>query len=140
MTGLNEMVVVLKGFILHEGKVLIVQRANDDEVGGGTWELAGGKIHFGEDLEAALLREIQEEVGLDVTAERILYATTFQTHATRQVVILTYLCKSDHHEVVLSEEHIDYCWSTKERVRELLTPAILHDFERNKVFLLEEWV
>lgn len=79
MTGLNEMVVVLKGFILHEGKVLIVQRANDDEVGGGTWELAGGKIHFGEDLEAALLREIQEEVGLDVTAERILYATTSQT-------------------------------------------------------------
>jgi 8-oxo-dGTP diphosphatase len=109
-------------------------------VGGGTWELAGGKIHFGEDLEAALLREIQEEVGLDVTAERILYATTFQTHATRQVVILTYLCKSAHHEVVLSEEHIDYCWSTKERVRELLPPSILHDFERNKVFLLEEWV
>jgi 8-oxo-dGTP pyrophosphatase MutT (NUDIX family) len=88
MTSLNEIVVVLKGFILHKGKVLTVQRAHDDEVGGGTWELVGGQIHFGEDLEAALLREIQEEVGLDVTVERILYATTFQTHVTRQVVIL----------------------------------------------------
>jgi len=48
-------VVVLKGFILHKGKVLTVQRAHDDEVGGGTWELVGGQIHFGEDLEAALL-------------------------------------------------------------------------------------
>lgn len=60
----------MKGFILHKGKVLTVQRAHDDEVGGGTWELVGGQIHFGEDLEAALLREIQEEVGLDVTVER----------------------------------------------------------------------
>jgi 8-oxo-dGTP diphosphatase len=140
MTSLNEIVVVLKGFILHKGKVLTVQRAHDDEVGGGTWELVGGKIRFGEDLEAALLREIQEEVGLDVTVERILYATTFQTHATRQVVILTYLCKSDHHEVFLSQEHIDYRWSTKEQSRKLLPPAILHDFERNAVYSLEEWI
>jgi 8-oxo-dGTP pyrophosphatase MutT (NUDIX family) len=68
MTSLNEMVVVLKGFILHKGKVLMVQRAHDDEVDGGTWELVGGQIHFGEDLEAALLREIQEEVGWHIVS------------------------------------------------------------------------
>jgi 8-oxo-dGTP pyrophosphatase MutT (NUDIX family) len=51
MISLNEIVVVLKGFILHKGKVLTVQRAHDDEVGGGTWELVGGQIRFGEDLE-----------------------------------------------------------------------------------------
>ncbi|MGZ0085705.1 hypothetical protein ACWNXI_09045 [Caldibacillus thermoamylovorans] len=38
----KNIVVVLKGLILHKGTVLVVQRAPDDEVGGGTWELVGG--------------------------------------------------------------------------------------------------
>ncbi|OQO98407.1 DNA mismatch repair protein MutT, partial [Geobacillus sp. 44B] len=111
MTNANKMVVVVKGLILYEGKVLIVQRAKDDEIGGGTWELVGGKVEFGEDLETALVREIKEEVGLDVTVEKILYAITFKTDPTRQVVILTYLCRSNNRDVVLSKEHIDYRWS-----------------------------
>ncbi|WP_017435402.1 NUDIX hydrolase [Saccharococcus caldoxylosilyticus] len=138
MTNANKMVVVVKGLILYEGKVLIVQRAKDDEIGGGTWELVGGKVEFGEDLETALVREIKEEVGLDVTVEKILYATTFKTDPTRQVVILTYLCRSNNRDVVLSKEHIDYRWSTKEQLRLLLTPEIISDFERNNVFSLEE--
>jgi 8-oxo-dGTP diphosphatase len=138
MTNANKLVVAVKGLILHQGKVLIVQRANDDEIGGGTWELVGGKIEFGEDLEAALVREIKEEVGLDVTVEKILYVTTFKTDPTRQVVILTYLCRSNNRDVVLSKEHIDYRWSTKEQLRLLLTPEIISDFEKNNVFSLEE--
>ncbi|SFD00146.1 8-oxo-dGTP diphosphatase [Bacillus sp. OV322] len=49
MTNPNKIVVALKGVIVNEGKVLIVQREKDDEIGGGTWECAGGKIEFGED-------------------------------------------------------------------------------------------
>jgi 8-oxo-dGTP diphosphatase len=69
---------------------------------------------------------------------QILYATTFKTDPTRQVVILTYLCRSNNRDVVLSKEHIDYRWSTKEQLRLLLTPEIISDFEKNNVFSLEE--
>lgn len=138
MTNVNKLVVAVKGVILNEGKVLIVKRANDDEIGGGTWECVGGKIEFGEDLESALVREINEEVGLNVTVERILYATTFKTDPTRQVVILTYLCRSNNKKIVLSMEHIDYQWSTKDQLKLLLAPEIMNDFERNNVFSLEE--
>ncbi|WP_217269775.1 NUDIX hydrolase [Neobacillus endophyticus] len=137
---MNSIVVVVKGLILHNGKVLIVKRAAEDEVGGGTWECAGGKIEFGEELEAALRREIKEEVGLDVTFDRILYATTFNTHPSRQVVILTYLCHGDHQEVSLSKEHSAYKWTTKDQLRYLLSPGIVSDFEKNKVFDLPELV
>ncbi|MEB3751580.1 NUDIX domain-containing protein [Geobacillus sp. FSL W8-0032] len=135
----KNIVVVLKGLILHKGTVLIVQRAPDDEVGGGTWELVGGGMRFGEELEAALIREIEEEVGLTVTVKKVLYAATFQTHPTRQVVILTYLCTSEQHEVILSKEHIHYCWATKDEARQLLPPTIVYDFEKNGVFSLAEW-
>jgi 8-oxo-dGTP diphosphatase len=137
MTNGNQMIVVVKGLILNEGKVLIVKRSNEDKIGGGTWELVGGKIDFGENLETALLREIKEEVGLSVIVERILYATTFKTGSTRQVVLLTYLCRSHANAIVLSNEHSDYLWATKEEVKLLLDPEIRRDFEKNTIFSLK---
>lgn len=133
----NTIVVAVKGVILHKGKVLIVKRALDD-YRGGTWECPGGKIDFGEDLEVALIREIEEEVGLTVTVDKILFATTFNTEPTRQVVILTYLCKSESQNIVLSVEHSEYLWATKEQLKEMLVTEIVADFEKNEVFDLEE--
>ncbi|WP_342778474.1 hypothetical protein [Paenibacillus sinopodophylli] len=46
MTDANKIVVVVKGVIVNGGKVLIVKRADEDEVGEGTWECVGGKIEF----------------------------------------------------------------------------------------------
>lgn len=135
----NKMVVVVKGVIINEGKVLIVQRGSNDEVGRETWECVGGKVDFGEDLEQALVREIQEEVGLTVVVERILYATTFKTDPSRQVILLTYLCRSKSRAVILSEEHSNFSWVTKEQARIRLTPEILQDFERHSVFELNQW-
>ncbi|WP_075620245.1 NUDIX hydrolase [Paenisporosarcina indica] len=138
MVNTNKIVVAVKGVIVHEGKVLIIQRSHDDEIGSGTWECVGGKIDFGEDLETALVREIHEEVGLDVAVDKILYAATFKTDATRQVVILSYLCRSQNQDVVLSKEHSDYLWSTKDQLRNRLSPEIISDFEKHHVFLIEE--
>ena len=133
----NTIVVALKGFILNNGRALFVQRAADDEIGAGSWECVGGQIEFGENLETALLREIHEEVGLSVSIEQLLYATTFQTTPTRQVVIITYLCSSSYQNVVLSNEHSDYIWASKDQARFLLPQDIIRDFEKNNVFALE---
>jgi len=128
------MVVVVKGVILLEGRVLIVKRAADDEVGNNTWETVGGKMEFGEDIEAALIREINEEIGLTVTVDKILYATTFKTDPTRQIILLAYLCHSESHDIKLSAEHSDFKWATKEQLELLLPPEIMKDFEQNNVF------
>lgn len=107
--------------------MLILKRADGDEVGNGTWETVGGKIEFGEDLEPALIREIKEEAGIDVTVQKLLFATTFKTNPTRQVVILTYLCKTSQDNVVLSDEHSDYLWASKLQLKDYLPPSILSD-------------
>lgn len=134
----NKMVVAVKGIIVKDGRVLIVKRANNDEIGAGTWECVGGKIEFGEELETALIREIKEEVGLNVTVEKLIFATTFKTSPTRQVVILTYLCRSEATDVTLSVEHFEYLWATKDQLKQLLHSGILKDFEKNNVFSIEE--
>lgn len=138
MLNENKIVVAVKGIILRNGKVLIIKRASNDNIGAETWECVGGKIEFGEELEDALIREIKEEVGLNVVVRKILYATTFKTDPTRQVVIITYLCESNHDEVVLSSEHMQYLWATKEQLKQFLHTNIIEDFKKNNIFDLKE--
>jgi len=130
----NKIVVALKAIIIYENKALIIQRSYGDVIGSGSWEFAGGKLEFGEDLETGLKREIMEEVGLEVRIERLLYASTFQSKENRQTVILNYLCHSLGNDVVLSEEHEKYIWADKKTMRKYLARGILHDLEINHIF------
>lgn len=139
MTNANQLLIVVKGLIFYEGQVLLVKRSSQEEVGGGTWELVGGKMVFGETLETSLRREIKEETGLDVVIEKLLYATTFQTDPTRQIVLLSYLCQSETDNVTLSDEHSEYRWTSKKEARLLLTPEIIRDFENHAVFTLAKF-
>ncbi|WP_122745705.1 Nudix family hydrolase [Pseudomonas viridiflava] len=54
-----------------DGKILIAKRA-DSQHQGGLWEFPGGKVEEGEPVETALGRELQEELGIVVTAARPL--------------------------------------------------------------------
>ncbi|WP_409300739.1 NUDIX hydrolase [Peribacillus sp. SCS-155] len=136
----NEIVLALKGIVLHDKKALILQRADHDEVGAGTWEFAGGKLEFGEDLESSLAREVYEETGLNINIEKLLYASTFQTGPARQVVVLKYVCSSDTNRVILSDEHKEFRWVSKAEAKILLAKGIIHDFDIHGVFSLEHWL
>lgn len=131
----NKIIVAVKGVILNNRKVLIIKRSNYDGVAAGGWECVGGKIEFGEGLEEALMREAKEEVGLNIKVDKLLYATTFKMSPVKQCIVLTYLCRSEKTEVVLSKEHTNYLWATKEELREKLMRNIIEDFDRNNVFL-----
>lgn len=133
----RSLVVVVKGVVLREGKILLVQRALDDPIGPGTWECAGGKIEFGEELEAALEREMREETGLEVTVGELLYASSMFYSSTRHVVFLTYLCSTGTTAVQLSNEHMDYRWCTKAEISRLLLPHIFGEFAQNGILELE---
>ena len=56
---------VTAAIIQQEGKYLICQRAHDDELPL-LWEFPGGKLEPGETLEECIVRECQEELGVDI--------------------------------------------------------------------------
>lgn len=132
----NHIVVIVKGIILYNDKVLIVRRSDKDEIGAGNWEFVGGNIEFGEELEQALVREVQEEVNLEITIDKVLYNTTYKTNPTRQAVILVYKCYAKDDKVKLSEEHSGYKWVSEKELRDLVFIDILNDMDKYNVFPL----
>ena len=129
-----EIKVAVKGVLIKDQKMLIVQRSHDDETGAGTWESVGGILEFGESFEDALKREFMEEVGLDVSLNKLLFSATFFPHPTRQIVLLSFLCDSLDNAVVLSSEHEQYLWATKDTLLTLLPKVIWDDYEKCGVF------
>jgi len=50
--------------VVDDGRVLLIQRGRGALTG--KWAVPGGKVHLGETLEEAAIREVKEETGLDV--------------------------------------------------------------------------
>ena len=63
---------VTAGVIQKGTKILISQRRANDEFGG-LWEFPGGKVEQGESLEECLIREIFEELNIQITIKKYLF-------------------------------------------------------------------
>lgn len=133
-----EIKVAVKGVLIKDQKMLIVQRSSNDETGAGTWESVGGILNFGESFEDALKREFIEEVGLSIEVQKQLFSTTFLSNTTRQIVLLALLCTSEEENITLSNEHDQFLWANKAELLQLLPKAIIKDYEMFGVFELME--
>ncbi len=70
--------------VIKEGKVLWGLRKGSH--GAGLWGGAGGHLEYGETVEQAVLRELDEECGIRVKNLRVLCVSDFMTHYPRHYV------------------------------------------------------
>lgn len=77
-----------------DGRVLLAQRPAGKTMAG-LWEFPGGKVHAGETPEEALVRELEEELGIDVR-ESCLAPLTFASHDydTFHLLMPLYACRT----------------------------------------------
>lgn len=81
--------------IIHDGqRLLIAQRRFDSKNEGGKWEFPGGKVEFAENPETCLIREMKEELGVDIRIERLFNVVSHVFEVSgqvRHIVLLSYI-------------------------------------------------
>ena len=89
----NVVLVAAVALVDIDGRVLLAQRPEGKPMAG-LWEFPGGKVKGGETPEAALIRELVEELGIDVT-ESCLSPFTFASHRYPDFHLLMplYVCR-----------------------------------------------
>ncbi len=87
------MIVVAAALVDRDGRVLLQQRPPGRQMAG-LWEFPGGKIEPGERPEAALIRELREELGIE-TEEACIAPATFASAplGERHLLLLLYICR-----------------------------------------------
>lgn len=97
------LLVAAVALIDRDNRVLIARRPVGKEMAG-LWEFPGGKVRDGETPEAALVRELREELGIEV-CEPCLAPFTFASHAYQAFHLLMplYLCRTWDGEITPRE-------------------------------------
>ena len=91
--GKPTVLVVAVALVDSDGRVLLAQRPEGKSMAG-LWEFPGGKVHEGETPETALIRELAEELAIDVAAT-CLAPFTFASHSYADFHLLMplYVCR-----------------------------------------------
>ncbi len=99
--------------ILRDGdKILATQRGYGEFAG--RWEFPGGKMEQGETREAALQREISEELAVDIKVDDFLMTVEY-SYPNFYLILHCYLCHVVEGDITLLE-HSSGRWLTKEEL------------------------
>lgn len=101
---------VVAAIITYEDKIFATQRGYGEFEGG--WEFPGGKVEEGETPEEALVREIKEELDVEVEVEELLDTVEYD-YPKFHLSMDCFICKVKYGDFVL-KEHKNAKWLTKD--------------------------
>lgn len=96
-----------------EGKIVIAKR-NHKKAQGNLWEFPGGKIEAGEKREEALVRELQEEMGITIKVMEFLGEKEYH-YPEKTINLIVYTAVIEKGDISLLE-HEEYQWIEKEEL------------------------
>jgi mutator protein MutT len=88
---MSQIIDVAAALIFRDGRLLISQRGAKAHLGG-LWEFPGGKREANETFEHCLVREIQEELGIEISAGELFEEIT-HAYGEKTVRLKFFICK-----------------------------------------------
>ena len=110
------MIDVTCAVIFHKNRILAVQRGPSQYLSG-KWEFPGGKVEANESEEACLIREVREELGLDIQLNKRLLSVeyVYEKHVIRLIPFTASILGGELHLT----EHSGYKWLSPTRLDSL---------------------
>lgn len=102
--------------IVHKNKTLVVQRSETMKLPL-KWEFPGGKIDFGETEEECILREIKEELNININIVSRLIPSLYQ-YPNVSIELIPFIAQFKNGSITLTE-HKKYLWLKKEELIDL---------------------
>jgi 8-oxo-dGTP diphosphatase len=133
--GLPIVLVAAVALLDADGRVLLAQRPAGKSMAG-LWEFPGGKLEAGETPEAALIRELREELGVDIRAS-CLAPLAFASHSydTFHLLMPLYVCRQWHGKVVPAENQ-QVAWVRANQLRSYPMPPA----DEPLIPILQDWL
>lgn len=115
------LIVVAAALIRSDGLILLQKRPEGREMAG-LWEFPGGKLEEGEQAEAALARELAEELDIHVEPQNLLPACFASAPiGSKNLLLLLYTCENWAGEL-RAIEHQELGWFTLAQMDDLEMP------------------
>ena len=125
------MINVVAAVIKDENEKILITQRNLKKAQGGLWEFPGGKIEPNETRENAIVREIKEELDIDIEVKSYLSEKVFN-YPEKDINLIALECKKINGEIRLLE-HEDYKWVSKNELENFqFAPADLFIIEKIK--------
>lgn len=123
------MINVVAAVIKNADKKILIAQRNLKKSQGGLWEFPGGKIEPNESREAAIIREIKEELTIDIDVESYLAEKVFN-YPDKDVNLIAMNCRILNGEIKLME-HEDAKWVSKDELKQFeFAPADMFIVEK----------
>lgn len=104
--------------VIHQGEKVLAARRPVEKTNGGLWEFPGGKVHDGESPEAALVREIREELGVGVDVHEALSAV-FWEYPWIAIELLPFVCSLPENSPPRLLDHTELRFVSRQGAAEL---------------------
>jgi mutator protein MutT len=111
--------VSVKGVVLVNDKIVLLKNEREE------WELPGGKLEPAETAEQCAIREIKEELNIDVQVVSLVDVWMYNIQSRVKVLIVTYVCRPlslDEQKLRTSNEHKELRLFSLEEIASLNMP------------------
>jgi len=95
--------------IIRRNKILVAQR-NESSDHPLKWEFPGGKLNPSETIEECIIREIREELDIEIEVRKTMIAV-YHDYGHKQIELIPFLCILKSGDIKLIEHH-DFMWVT----------------------------